>query len=286
VGEFKLTNQKDFGAIKMRLSTITLLILFVISIQSVSADYIFTAPPREGEIRGIKLYGPLVKKLTEVLGENVVYEQPNNWLEYSKKMRNDEYDIIFDGPHFNAWRIKHLSHVPVASLPGSLQFYLVTSKEYRSIKTHRDLVGRKICGMPSPHLATDMVLDLFKNPAIQPLIYEVPGGIRAMYQAFQEGHCLATIFRIELYDKLPEEDKAKLNIIAKTRAVPNQTVSVGKRLQKNAGKLSAFLVSDDGIAAAGKLLARYSKDARYFQLPVKEKFTGAEELLEGVVFGW
>ncbi len=270
----------------MKLKAIALLMLFAVSIQSASADYVFSAPPREGEMRGIKLYGPLVQRLTEVLGENVVYEQPSNWLEYSKKMRNDEYDIIFDGPHFNAWRIKHLHHVPVASLPGSLQFYLVTFKDYKIINTYRDLVGRKICGMPSPHLATDMILDLFKNPAIQPYIYEVPGGIRAMYNAFKEGHCLATIFRIELYDKLPEEDKAKLKIIATTRTVPNQTVSVGKRLQKNADKLSEFLVSDDGIAAAGKLLARYSKNARYFQRPIKEKFDGAEDLLEGVVFGW
>jgi ABC-type phosphate/phosphonate transport system substrate-binding protein len=270
----------------MKSNAIIFLALLAVNIPSASADYIFSAPPREAEMRGIKLYGPLVQKLTEVLGENVVYEQPSNWLEYAKKMRNDEYDIIFDGPHFNAWRIKHLNHVPVASLPGALQFYLVSSKEYRSIKTHRDLVGRKICGMPSPHLATDMVLDLYKNPAIQPIIYEVPGGIRAMYKAFKAGYCLATIFRIELYNKLPEEDKAKLNIIATTRSVPNQTVSVGKRLQKNAGKLSDFLVSDDGTAAAGKLLARYSKNARYFQRPAKEKFRGAEDLLEGVVFGW
>ncbi|MCG6968648.1 MAG: phosphate/phosphite/phosphonate ABC transporter substrate-binding protein, partial [Gammaproteobacteria bacterium] len=142
----------------MKSNAIIFLALLAVNIPSASADYIFSAPPREAEMRGIKLYGPLVQKLTEVLGENVVYEQPSNWLEYAKKMRNDEYDIIFDGPHFNAWRIKHLNHVPVASLPGALQFYLVSSKEYRSIKTHRDLVGRKICGMPSPHLATDMVL--------------------------------------------------------------------------------------------------------------------------------
>jgi hypothetical protein len=270
----------------MKFNVMMLLALLALNLQTVSADYIFAAPPREGEMRGIKLYGPLVQKLTEVLGENVVYEQPSNWLEYAKKMRNDEYDIIFDGPHFNAWRIKHLEHVPVASLPGALQFYLVSYKDYRSINTHRDLVGRRICGMPSPHLATDMILDLFKNPAIQPIIYEVPGGIRAMYKAFKEGRCQATIFRIELYDKLPQEDKDQLHIIAKTRAVPNQTVSVGKRLQKNAAKLSDFLVSDDGVAAAGKLLARYSKNARYFQRPEKEKFRGAEGLLEGVVFGW
>jgi ABC-type phosphate/phosphonate transport system substrate-binding protein len=275
-----------FGAIGMKTITILCLVLLSLSSQYASADYIFAAPPREGEMRGIKLYGPLVKKLAEVLGENVIYEQPSNWLEYAKKMRNDEYDIIFDGPHFNAWRMKHLHHVPVASLPGSLQFYLVTYKSYRAIKTHRDLVGRKICGMPSPHLATDMILDLFRNPAIQPVIYEVPGGIRSMYKAFKEGHCLATIFRIELYDKLPQEDKDKLRIIAKTRSLPNQTVSVGKRLQENANELSDFLVSDDGVEAAGKLLARYSKNARYFQRPAKEKFKGAEDLLEGVVFGW
>ncbi len=270
----------------MRFNGAVLLLLFVWSMQTANADYIFAAPPREEEMRGIKLYGPLVQKLAEVLGENVIYEQPNNWLEYAQKMRNDEYDIVFDGPHFNAWRIKHLDHTPIASLPGVLQFYLVAYKKHTYIQTLNDLVGRKICGMPSPHLATGMILDLFQNPAIQPEIYEVPGGIREMYEAFKEGDCVATIFRVELFDKLPKHDKEQLKIIAKTRAVPNQTVSVGKRLQKNATKLSEFFVSDDGVAAAGKLLARYSKDARYFQRPDKTQYRGAEDLLEGVVFGW
>ena len=97
----------------MKFNAMILLALLAANLQPVSADYIFAAPPREGEMRGIKLYGPLVNKLTEMLGENVVYEQPSNWLEYAKKMRNNEYDIIFDGPHFNAWRIKRWPVCPV-----------------------------------------------------------------------------------------------------------------------------------------------------------------------------
>lgn len=270
----------------MKFKGILFLILLVQSIQGVNAEIIFSAPPRESEMKGIKLYGPLVRKLAEVLGENVIYEQPSNWLEYAKKMRNDEYDIIFDGPHFNAWRIKHLNHVPVASLPGSLKFLLVTHKNHVGINNYRDLVGRKICGMPSPHLATDMILDLYKNPSIQPLIYEVPGGIRNMYEAFLADKCLATIFRVELFNKLPQEEKSKLKIIARTRALPNQTISISKRLLKDADKISTFLISDSGTAAAGKVLARYSKNARYFMRPEKNRFNGAEDLLEGVVFGW
>lgn len=268
------------------LKILLLPVLLGLMAQTVKADYIFSAPPREGEMKGITLYGPLVQKLTELLGEKVVYEQPNNWLEYAKKMRDDEYDIVFDGPHFNAWRIKHLHHTPVASLPGVLRFYLVTYKSYLAINHYRDLVGRTICGMPSPHLATDMILDLFKNPAIQPVVYEVHGGIRQMYKEFEDKQCLATIFRAELFDKLPPQEKDQLKVIAKTRAVPNQTISVSRRLKNQAEKLTEFFTSDAGISAARKLLARYSKGALYFQRPDKSKFDGVETLLEGVVFGW
>lgn len=262
------------------------LLLSIFSVHAVKADYLFAAPPREGEMAGITIYGPLVQKLTQVLGENVVYEQPASWLEYSKKMRNDEYDIVFDGPHFNAWRMKHLSHNLVVSLPGSLQFHLVTYKRYLAIRTSEDLVGRTICAMPSPNLATDMILTLFNNPSVQPQIYDVRGGFREMYESFQNSRCLATIMRIDMFDKLSGREKDQLKIIATTQALPNQTFSVSKRLKKQVGTLRKFMLSEDGSAAGQKILARYSKGASHFVRADAEKFVGAETFLEDVVFGW
>ena len=270
----------------MRFEVIILLAILGLNGQVVKADYIFSAPPREGEMSGITIYGPLVQKLPQVLGEKVVYEQPNSWMEYSKKMRNDEYDIVFDGPHFNAWRMKHLGHALVASLPGNLQFYLITSKRFAAINSNEDLVGRQICAMASPNLATDMILELFKNPSIQPQIYEIDRGFREMYQAFKEGGCLATILRVDLFDKLPKDEKDDLKIIASTRALPNQTFSVSKRLLKESRKLADFFISEDGSTAGQKILARYSKNAPHFQRAESERFVGAEKYLEDVVFGW
>ena len=262
-----------------------LLALFFISSHAV-ADLILSAPPRENPSQGKELYEPIAEKLSELLGEKVVYKQPKNWADYTNKMRDGYYDIIFDGPHFVAWRQKNLKHTPVASLPGSLEFFIVTSKENKQLNNARDLVGKKICGMPSPHLATDLVYDLFKNPVLQPTIYEVKGGQRASFQAFKDGKCVATIFRSTLYNKLPDEERNNLKVVVKTRTLPNQTISVSQRLEKQANTIADFLVSKDGAITANNLLSRYSGRKKQFIKAKPEKFVGAADILEGVVWGW
>ncbi|WP_455197446.1 phosphate/phosphite/phosphonate ABC transporter substrate-binding protein [Kaarinaea lacus] len=262
-----------------------LLTLFFISSHAV-ADLILSAPPRENRSQGKELYEPIAEKLSELLGEKVVYQQPKNWADYTNKMRDGYYDIIFDGPHFVAWRQKNLKHTPVASLPGSLEFFIVTSKENKQLNNARDLVGKRICGMPSPHLATDLVYDLFKNPVLQPTIYEVKGGQRNSFQAFKDGKCVATIFRSTLYNKLPDEERKNLKIVVKTRTLPNQTISVSQRLEKQANTIADFLVSKDGAITANNLLSRYSGRKKQFIKARPEKFVGAADILEGVVWGW
>ena len=264
---------------------IFILLLFLSSSIAV-ADLVLTAPPRENAAKGQELYGPIADELTKLLGEKVIYQQPKSWADYANKMRDGYYDIIFDGPHFVAWRQKNLKHKPIVSLPGNLQFYIVTDKDNIQINKVRDLVGKKICGMPSPHLATDLVYDIFKNPVLQPIIYEVRGGQRNSFQAFKDGKCAATIFRSTLFKRLPDEEKKKLKVIVKTRKLPNQTISVSQRLHTQAKTISDFLLSKDGAHTAENLLARYSKRKKQFIRAKPEKFVGASDMLEGVVWGW
>lgn len=251
-----------------------------------AAELVLAAPPRENSQKGEELYLPLARKLSEILGQKVIYKQPKSWAEYANNMRDGHYDIVFDGPHFVAWRQKNLKHQPVASLPGSLQFYIVTNRNNDQLNKKRDLIGKKICGMPSPHLATDLVYDLFKNPVLQPHIYEVRGGQRNSFLAFKQGKCDATIFRTTLYKRLPKEEKEKLKIVAKTRRLPNQTISVSQRLHKNASEIAQFLVSSEGAQTADGILSRYSKKKKSFIKASPEKFVGAADILEGVVWGW
>lgn len=269
-----------------RIKSFFLFIFIILNPTTVLADYIFTAPPRENSQRGNTIYEPIAKKLSSIIGERVIYEQPTGWQDYSKKMRAGHYDIVFDGPHFAAWRIKHLSHIPIATLPGKLDFYLVAWRMDDAINTPRDLVGEKICGLTSPHLATDMIYNLYKNPVLQPQIYDVKGRMRDVYQAFKEKKCRATIFRDVAFKKLSKSEREQLKIIARTPALPNQTITISERLRKDAHKLSKFFTSREGAIVSSGILKRYSRRKKYFEAAHTTEFKGAEGILENVVWGW
>jgi ABC-type phosphate/phosphonate transport system substrate-binding protein len=261
-------------------------VLFAFTSLPTLADIVFTAPPRENSAAAKALYEPIAEKLTSILGENVVYEAPQGWAEYAKNMRNGRYDIVFDGPHFTAWRLKNLNHVPVAALPGTLGFYIIARNDDDFIKSTRNLVGQKICALPSPNLATDLIFDLFPNPVLLPVIEEIKGGIMQSYNAFKEGKCRASIIRAEQFHRLPKSEQQTLKIVAKTRSLPNQTVTVSQRLQQNASDIAGFFTSQDGSLTADKLLSRFSKNNKHFQKTDSDKYAGAEDILEGVVWGW
>jgi ABC-type phosphate/phosphonate transport system substrate-binding protein len=255
-------------------------------IDAVYAEYILSAPPRENGKMGKETYEPLADYLSQVLGEKVVYQQPSGWFDYAQKMREGRYDIIFDGPHFAAWRVKHLHHIPIAVLPGTLDFVLIAKANDQEINQTRDLNGKKICGMLSPNLGTSLIYELFVNPVLQPVIEEVSGGMQEVYKAFHNGQCRAAILRNHSFDNLPDSEKAGLKIIAKTKSLPNQTITISKRLEKSAQQMADFMVSKDGAMAAQGLLSRYSRSAPYFETTSSDRYEGIENLLEGVVWGW
>lgn len=257
----------------------------VFFISSANAEYVLSAPPREAPEKGEKTYGPIAKKLEALLGEKVVYEAPAGWFDYSRKMRNNKYDIVFDGPHFTAWRVKHLKHTPVVVLPGAIGFYLITHKE-NSISKPQQLVGKKICGLLSPNLGTSMIYELFPNPMLQPVLYEVTGGMKEVWSQFRAGACVAAILRNINYARLSPEDKKLVRIVIKTRHLPNQTITVSHRLKNQAQRIANFMVSKEGAIAAHNLLSRYSKNALYFEQTRSADYAGIERLLEGVVWGW
>lgn len=251
-----------------------------------NAEYILTAPPRENANLGRETYQPLAEYLSQILGDKVVYQQPSGWFDYTHKMRQGYYDIIFDGPHFAAWRVKHLQHIPIAVLPGTLDFVLIVKANDQEIHKADDLNGKKICGLASPNLGTSLVYELFKNPVLQPVISEVSGGMLEVYKAFDNRRCRAAILRNHYYDNLPAAEKVGLKIIAKTKSLPNQTITISKRLEKNARQIAEFMVSKEGAIAAQGLLSRYSHSAPYFEATSRDRYEGIEDLLEGVVWGW
>jgi len=78
---------------------------------------VLSAPPRGTLAEETQSYQPIADFLSKVTGKKVVYEHSDNWLTYTSKMTKGKYDIVFDGPHFNGWRMERLQHTPLVKLP-------------------------------------------------------------------------------------------------------------------------------------------------------------------------
>ena len=255
----------------------------------VKADLILTAPPRESPEIGNKQFGPLAEHLTKLLGQKVKYEYPQNWLQYQRDLRKNVYDIIFDGPHFVSWRLEHLEHEVLLKLPGTLQFIVIVNSDDIEIKTMQDLIGKKVCGIPPPNLATMSVIEQFPNPVRQPVIWGVSGGYMHVFRSFGARECRAAVFRTTFYDKkLSEQDRAGTKIIFKSKPFPNQAISVSTRVSnKDKNKIILSLTEGNGVEIAKPLVRRFGgAKANNFIKATNSEYANYNLLLEGIIFGW
>jgi len=273
-------------AIKVNRGFVFGLLLLCFSIHSAQAELIFSAPPRENAAKGKETYGPLVNYLSYVIGERVVYEHPEGWVEYSNNMRNGHYDIVFDAPHFGAWRMKHISHTPVARLPGSLGFVVIARKADKKIKKVKDLLSLQICALASPNLGTVTFYNLLDNPIYQPRMYEVTGGFKGVYDAFKAGKCDAAVLRDNFYYKMDPREKENIVVITASKPLPNQTITISPRLRAKKELIARRLVSDEGKKAAANMIKRFGGDQNSLSLVSNSEFENLDTLLTGVVWGW
>jgi len=256
---------------------------------NVSAELILTAPPRELPAAGEKLYGPLAEHLTNILGKNVVYKHPQNWLQYQRDLRKDVYDIIFDGPHFASWRIEHLNHDVLLKLPGTLQFVIVINSDDKEIETLNDLIGKKICGIPPPNLATLTVIEQFQHPVRQPVIWGVKGGFMQVFRSFGARECRAAVLREVFYEKiLSAQDRAGTHILYKSKPFPNQAISVSSRVDNTSKrKIILSLTEGKGLDFAAPVVRRFTgKKSQSFIKANNKEYLSFNKLLEGIIYGW
>ena len=199
------------------------------------------------------------------------------------------YDVVFDGPHFVSWRIKHLKHSVLVKLPGTLEFFIVTKKSDDKITELKDLIGKKICGISPPNLATMTVIDQFKNPVRQPDILPVRGGFKQVYKEFSSGSCDAAVFRNNYYNKkLTADNRAMTRTLYESTPLPNQAISVSTRINaNNRDKIVQSLTHGEGQNIARTIVKRFGgKKVKSFIPASQQEYLQQAELLEGVVFGW
>jgi ABC-type phosphate/phosphonate transport system substrate-binding protein len=278
-------NKKKMLSGLFRLSIVVSLLF---SGQVMANQLIMTAPPRESAAAGKELYGPIAEYLTKAIGSPVVYQHPGNWMTYQRDMRNDKYDIVFDGPHFVSWRMAHLGHEVLVKLPGNLQFVLLTDANNNKFNTPDDLIGRNICGISPPNLSTLSVLDYYRNPVRQPVIKGIKGGMGKVYKSFKSGKCEAAVLRTAFHKKkLSEEQRREMKELYMSKRLPNQAISVSPRISPQAKrKIAESLTMGDGVASTAGILKRFGGKAKSFIHANNQEYQGHNMLLEGVIFGW
>ncbi|HEX9628236.1 MAG TPA: PhnD/SsuA/transferrin family substrate-binding protein [Acidiferrobacterales bacterium] len=224
-----------------------------------AAELIFTAPPRESAGQGADDYQPIAELLSKATGQRVTYRHSDNWLTYQSGMQKDAYDLVFDGPHFIGWRMAVHSHMPLVKLPGNLAFVVVVRAGETRFQSVENLAGHTLCAHAPPNLATLTTLAQFPNPSRQPLVIEVKG-FKPAYESLLAGKCVATVLPVAIHGQL-DKDKTMTRVLSKSKPVPNQALTVSKRVPTEMrAKIVNALLSPEGTAASAGLLARFNKD--------------------------
>ena len=260
------------------INTATLLVMSMAYSSIASADYLFTAPPRESVERGIEIYKPIADFLSKKTGETFIYRHPGDWTEYSRGMQNNEYDLAFDGPHFVSWRIKHISHDVMIKLPQLHIWRVVARSDNSRISTVEDLVDKKVCAPKSPNFGMLTMMSHFSNPDRQP-IHVITKGWKDGFDGVVQGKCEATV--------LPKTNHRKFDPkLTKSKAVhthlpyPNQAMTAGPKLSAALKeRVRTALISEEGQEALSKLRERFTRGAHVVSA-VNEEYEGISLVLK------
>jgi ABC-type phosphate/phosphonate transport system substrate-binding protein len=216
---------------------------------------VFSAPPRETAEVGKAIYQPVADYLSRVIGKKVVYKYPGTWGVYRTKMLEGSYDIIFDGPHFNSYRMEKLSHNILVKIPERHEFAVIVRKDHATFKNIQQMAGYTFCTHAPPNLGTLVLLSQFDNPARQPVIVNTKGWDH-IYQGVVSGKCtggVIPVLNLKKYDRTGET-----RIVYKTQAMPNQAFSAGPRVSLEDQQIIArALVSPEAAGPTAKLRAAY-----------------------------
>ncbi len=243
-----------------------------------TGTYVFSAPPRESAQAAAEIYGPIAEYLSAVTGKKVVYRQPANWIAYQTEMRKGEYDLVFDGPHFNAWRAANLQHNILVKAPGEHSFVVVVKKDNDKVRELKQLTGRGICGMSPPSLGTLTVLNEFENPMRQPLIMSTDS-LSNIYNGMQTGRCAAAILPTRSLANLDPQGTAT-RVVFKAKAYPNQAFSAGPRiLPEDQAKIARALSAPTARTATAKLRDAYSLNGDFLAAS-KDEYAGVASMLK------
>ncbi len=242
-----------------------------------SSEYVFSAAPRESVEEGAKIYGPVAEYLSKVTGKKIVYKHPGTWGVYQGAMQHGGYDLVFDGPHFNGWRVSKIQHNMLVKVPGEHTFVALVKKENTRIQDIKQLAGYSICAHAPPNLGTLTLMEQFTNPARQPIILSTDGW-KNIYDGLIAGKCAAAVVPLAKLEQF-EKNGVKTRVVYRAKVLPDNAFSAGPRLNtEDQAKIVQALTSAEGSAATEALRQKYAAGKAFVQATNEEYASLAEFL--------
>jgi ABC-type phosphate/phosphonate transport system substrate-binding protein len=262
-----------------------LLLLFSMGILAAGDEIVFSTAPTHSRDETIKLYTPLMNYLSQVTGKKFVIDPAANYVEYSVRMRLGKYDMLFDGPHLTGWRMVNKGHVPIVRFPGTIKIVVAAQKD-SPLTSLADLEGgyARVCAFASPNMLTMAFLSYFPNPVRQPSLIRNQG-FNDLVTCLKSGHGQAAVFRDKLWEKMSDEDKANMKLIASPeRGYPERTFTVGPKINEALRKqITDALLSEEGLKVSQGILEKFKK--KNF-IPAKTAEYDGLDLLLSPVWGF
>jgi ABC-type phosphate/phosphonate transport system substrate-binding protein len=242
-------------------------------------ELILSAAPREDSAVAQTIYGPVAEYLSGVLGKEVVFKHAGNWAVYQGLMQKGAYDIVFDGPHFNAWRIDRVQHNVLVKVPGDFIFVVLVRKDNDKIRELKQLAGRTLCAHAPPNLGTLTALNEFENPSRQPIIVSTDGW-KEIYQGLLANKCVAAVVPVRALEKFEKDGGHQTRIVFRGAALPDNAFSAGPRLSmQDQEKVTRALLSPAGEKATARLREKYAS-SKPFSVANNKEFAGLGSYLK------
>lgn len=253
----------------------------VLANKSGKRDYlIFSTAPTQSTEATIKRYKPLVDFLSRYTGKKIILEPAENFVDFSEKMLDNHYDIVFDGPQFVGWRMQKFNHEVIAKLPGKLRFVVVVRDDLNVTHVKR-LAGKRVCSVASPNLLTLGFLDLYPNPARVPVITSSKNFNDALRCA-SKGEGVAAIMRDKFWKKKPAKAKKGLKLfLHSSSAWPHRAFSVSPRVDaQTREKLRQGILGAGGTKYGAAILKQFK--AKTFVPATTQEYQGLGRLLKPI----
>jgi len=234
-----------------------------------SSEYVFSAAPRESAEEGKRIYGPVAEYLSQATGKKIVYQHPGTWGAYQGAMQHGSYDLVFDGAHFNGWRVAKIQHNMLVKIPGEQVFVTLVKSENTRIHDLRQLAGYSVCAHAPPNLGTLTLLEQFTNPARQPIIVSTDGW-KNIYEGMLAGKCVAAVVPLAKLEQF-EKNGAKSRVIYRAKTLPDNAFSAGPRLNaEDQARLIKALLSPAALGPTQAMRQKYAADKTFAQTSNEE----------------